>query len=59
MSLSIEELQEVFDEMRLGKVVMYMHDQPVKKEDASIEEQQNDLKESVLKDLDKKCVGVG
>jgi len=51
MSLSMEELQEVFDEMRIGKVVNTM---TVKKEDASIEEQQEDLKESVLKDLDKK-----
>ena len=49
-ALSLEEFQEVVDEMRIGKVVNTM---TVKKEDASIEEQQEELKGSVLKDLDK------
>lgn len=42
MSLSLEELQEVFDEMRIGKVVITM----TKEKD--ITEQQLDLKNAVL-----------
>ena len=41
MSLSMEELQEVFDEMRIGKVVITMKEK-------DITEQQIDLKNAVL-----------
>lgn len=41
MSLSLEELQEVFDEMRIGKVVITMKEK-------DITEQQVDLKNAVL-----------
>ena len=41
MSLSMEELQEVFDEMRIGKVVISMKEK-------DITEQQLDLKNAVL-----------
>ena len=41
MSLSLEELQEVFDEMRIGKVVITMKEK-------DITEQQIDLKNAVL-----------
>lgn len=41
MTLSLEELKEVFEEMRIGKVVINMHDKP-------ITEQQVDLKNAVL-----------
>jgi len=41
MSLSMDELQEVFDEMRIGKVVITMKEK-------DITEQQIDLKNAVL-----------
>lgn len=41
MPLSLEELQEVFDEMRIGKVVITMKEK-------DITEQQIDLKNAVL-----------